>query len=152
MGDYFKPLRRKIGVVMLVMACVLLAAWVRSGFVSDLFCIQNSETRTQVFVCHKGQLFWCGRLPSDFEQFHSIVPSGADPLKLIMDGHRWSWLGFQFVEGNLRGDATQPIVCWILPWFPIVIPLTLLSAYLLLSRPRVAKPKAITEPIPEKVA
>ena len=37
MFDYFKPLRRKIGVCTLVIACVFAAGWVRSLYVEDNF-------------------------------------------------------------------------------------------------------------------
>src|SRR4051812_37506464 len=37
MPTYFKPLRRKLGVVTLVTACVFAAGWVRSVFVADIF-------------------------------------------------------------------------------------------------------------------
>ena len=33
MREFFKPWRRKIGVVTLVMACVLMAGWVRSEMI-----------------------------------------------------------------------------------------------------------------------
>src|SRR5689334_11887992 len=35
MGEYFKPFRRKIGVITLVMACVFSAGWIRSRNTSD---------------------------------------------------------------------------------------------------------------------
>ena len=37
MGDFFKPWRRKIGVVTLLMACVFAAGWVKSFSTVDSF-------------------------------------------------------------------------------------------------------------------
>ena len=78
MGDFFKPWRRKIGVVTLVFACLVAGGWVRSLTVREVISIplQDSE-----------EIFF---------------------------------------------------------WF-LVVPLTLLSAYLLLVKPRVAKPKTIVD-------
>ena len=39
MGEFFKPRRRKIGCVTLTVACLLVAAWVRSLIVDDIVII-----------------------------------------------------------------------------------------------------------------
>ena len=39
MGDYFKPWRRKIGVVTLMLACVFMGGWMRSIFFLDFISV-----------------------------------------------------------------------------------------------------------------
>lgn len=39
MGTYFKPLRRKVGVVTLLMACVFTGLWMRSYILLDVFYV-----------------------------------------------------------------------------------------------------------------
>jgi hypothetical protein len=40
MPSYFKPLRRKIGVLTLVRACVLMVGWLRCLYEGDVFCVK----------------------------------------------------------------------------------------------------------------
>ena len=42
MGEFFSGWRRKIGVVTLVTACVLMAGWIRSLRDGDVFCVKIS--------------------------------------------------------------------------------------------------------------
>ena len=49
-------------------------------------------------------------------------------------------------------ESTTPHPIRIIPYWSLVIPLTLLSAYLLLSKSRNSTPKKLVETIPEKVA
>ena len=46
MGDYFKPWRRKIGVLTLVMACVFMGAWVRSNSILDELLLHVAKNET----------------------------------------------------------------------------------------------------------
>ena len=64
---------------------------------------------------------------------------------------RWLRLGFGIADLYCTGSVisgkrdvlSQTI--YAIPYWSIVIPLTLLSAYLLLTNPRVTKPKTIVE-------
>ena len=117
MGDYFKPLRRKIGVLKLVMACVAMAGWVRSN-----------STRDQIIVQDAGFGIWS-----------------------VLGGIQWNWKYTYEVPGDAVEWSSVPIAQaqmkyltpeygWPTVWYwQIVIPLTLLSAYLLLSKPRASK-------------
>jgi hypothetical protein len=59
--------------------------------------------------------------------------------------------GFEFGKFESNGfPAYQHI--WVVPYASFVVPLTLLSSSLLMSKPRTSTPRKITESIPEKVA
>src|SRR5579862_3974266 len=72
MPTYFKPLRRKVGVATLVMACVFAAGWVRSMFYyDDLFCDTDPRHR-ECLISHRNNLCWM-RL-RQFEDTPWLVP------------------------------------------------------------------------------
>lgn len=126
MGEFFKPQRRKVGVVTLVMACVFSAGWVRSQNWIDVLCPQSSSDLKAVSGCH-GFGFMYGRFFMEQEN---------DDLRFV--GHYskhysnqlYQWTRFQETGLSLYGQGL-----FIRYWL-IVIPLTLLSAWLLLSNPR----------------
>ena len=102
MGSYFKPLRRKVGVATLVVACVLMTAWVR-----------KSVNRTFYFSVEL--------------QDHGIEFSVAN---------RHHQAG--------RGWGYENLMQLSIPYWSVVIPLTVSSAYLLLAKSKsVSGPKVI---------
>ena len=101
MGDFFKPWRRKIGVVTLVMALASAGLW---GLAQSK---AKREIRAQATI--------------DEGYGVAITPMAVQAFKYDLD------------RGRLGGGIT-------IPHWAIVIPLTLFSAWLLLSTPR--KPKS----------
>ena len=65
--------------------------------------------------------------------YETGVADHSDPFEAINAKWRWKWLGFQFGQGEEIFQT--PIGFWIIPYWAIVIPLLLISAYLLLTRP-----------------
>lgn len=104
--NFFKPIRRKIGVATLSLACVFALAWVATL--------------------------------SDIMEF----PSLSLDLSTI-DGeiqvHGQVWLSP--IVPSINGDEFN----WIIPYWAFVMPLTVLSACLLLWKPR-GRTKTIPEP------
>ena len=47
MGDFFKPWRRKIGMLTLVMACVFCVLWIRGVVVADIFSLSGELKSVQ---------------------------------------------------------------------------------------------------------
>ena len=114
MGDYFHGWRRKIGVVTLVMACVFAAGWVRSHWIADI--LQESD-----FGCHD-------EYGSKFGLLYFAESSDNDAVPKTL----------QFESKSV--DATTEPIFWggvvlVVPYFLVVVPLIVLSAYLLLSNP-----------------
>src|SRR6185312_4765022 len=58
MGGFFKPLRRKIGVVTLGVACVLVAGWVRGFFVVDAVAFANTEATMTLIASSPSRIGW----------------------------------------------------------------------------------------------
>ncbi len=75
------------------------------------------------------------------------TPTPFNPWKYQNVEWRTDWIGFHFGAANATAGSIRRVEFWIVPYWSIVIPLTLLSAYLLLSKPHKSTPKKITEPI-----
>lgn len=114
MGDYFKPLRRKIGVVTLVVACMFAATWVRGFVRCDLFNLPN-----QLAIANDRKTL-------------SLVKPRRMP-------HGWGITNFSSQYRVWNGVELVPV--FVVPYWSIVITLTLLSAWLLLSKPRATTQK-----------
>ena len=147
MGDYFKEWRRQLGLRTLVVACVFMAGWVRSLNTTDQF--QSREVFGQVhsFGSLSGAFYWIRLKPCQ-------SPSPAH--RPIRDPDRRSLerdLGFLDIEiqQNSGGMTMFAGKGTAIPYWIITIPLTLLSTFLLLSKPGKSVTKSITEPIPAKV-
>ena len=148
MGDFFKPWRRKIGVLTLVMACGFMGLWIKSS--KDCYFIQLLGQRfaagpngISIFVTPKYHFNWV--------TFHSEPTDDRFPFRGF-DGE-WLWEsqcpGFKFGKAeHVCGLPFQhATIFWVstAPYWSIVMPTTLLAAYLLLSKMRIAKPKTIAE-------
>jgi hypothetical protein len=120
MGSYFKPLRRKVGIVALVLACVFTAGWVRSRYYvdwrylqfGDRFCLLRSDRGG--FSCN-----WTTK-PSP-----SVALFGTQPLQQM----------------TILATGPAPRDAFFIYYAASAIPLTLLSAWLLLSKPRTPVPR-----------
>lgn len=106
MGNYFKPLQRKMGVVTLVMALLFLAAWGRSQIVEYTLTWPISDDQELIVAFHSNAM-WIGK----------SRPHTANGVTTIQ--RLWSA---------------------IMPYWLAIIPLTFLSAWLILSTPRVPLP------------
>lgn len=110
MSGYFKPLRRKIGVLTLVLACVFAIGWIDS----------LTQFRSLYFVDWKRSVIW---------------QALSRDAKLAVEGKRFDHTNSPtFLYNN--GPVETHVDLGGVPYSSIVIPLTLLSAYLLLSKPR----------------
>jgi len=160
MGEFFIPMRRKIGVLTLVMACVFAAGWVRSQTLADCFVFPPKGRTTEAFQSRSGYLIWTTATIFYFDtasMMHSfeyrilpLSPSvAADPW--IQEFNRLRSIGCLFYHDEIERQTEFEKRCRVIPYRSIVIPLTLLSAYLLLSKPRKSNQTTITEPVAEKL-
>jgi hypothetical protein len=127
MGDYFKPLRRKIGVLTLVMALVIMGGWARSFAIADIGSLAVTDWgRTFELHSHNGTMEW--------HVFRSNPISCPDWISCpIINYQRVATIGL-----SVNGCGEQ-IHSMTGPHWSIALPLTLLSAWLLLRKPRPAK-------------
>lgn len=111
MHEFFHGWRRKFGVATLVMACVVLGMWIRSyALVDQIFVFGN------ILISNSGCMVW------DWQGW------GGPDANIL---HFYSDLASPFDEDWYFGaDGIR------LPYWIIAIPLTLLSAYLILWQPR----------------
>lgn len=124
MREFFKGWRRKAGMVMLVMACVFAAGWVRSFSTADSLMFMTEPRGAFIAISMSGCVL-NKRMPqmegTPGTSWHSDDLSNqtqADFLKQFYD----------IQPNEMR-----------IPYWSIVIPLTLLSACLLIAKPRPAK-------------
>ncbi len=144
MGDFFHRWQRKIGVVVLILALVFMGGWVRSFVVADGIHILNDD-----FFSVSGGLFWQRTLSKNANR--SISFTSWEDFDPLFDYDKW---GFGFGAGgdetNLFSSKTGGIVGVVkttfyrVPYWFIAMPLTLLSAYLLVIAPRSANIKTPT--------
>lgn len=125
--SYFKPLRRKMGFVTMTLTCVFVAAWLQSLYASNLISIDAFESSPYLKLSPEGMSFWIGS--------RSAIEISDDELT-------WFFLGFNW----LVADRIYPrLVHRTIPYYSVVLPLTALSVYLILSNPR------IKLPLPDKI-
>lgn len=152
MGSYFKSLRRKIGVVTLVLACVFMAGWLQSFRVDYLV-----EYRQHMLISIDGGLVWERpvRQPSvQSHDFHFLsrdlkkFPFLAAPFTAPTPDDKWRWscAGFVIAEYEVAVTTAAGTVSletnrfYRVPYWSITVSLTLISALLLLSKPRANYP------------
>jgi hypothetical protein len=140
--------------VTLAMACALIAAWIRSYVTADWVManrISYHYSIRSVFGEIRGErstispeispaladLFARSRIRCESVNAEKFRKKSLREYDVRW---RWHYLGFEFVEATLRGQLiVVSSVKWIIPYWSIVLPLTLLSAWLILEKTRKAK-------------
>ena len=155
MKEFFRGEKRKVGLLTLLMACVAMAGLVRSNFVLDVIEFQTSSTTTHLLLSVDNSLAWQKRNLNQPEPSSRFLDWDClPPLHLNSPSvdivWKWKWYGFGVGEIPLQPSYISRVVMVIIPYSSIVIPLTLLSAALLLSRPRRSPPNTIPEPSESK--
>ena len=156
MGEFFYGWRRKVSVLTLMTALLFTIGWVRSRTIADVCSFHCGKQATGVFYSARDS-FAFGRYSDD--QIHSVFslpvlhqdtafdfPEASDD-----DPGQWSCkrCGLTFFVGR---DHNHQRLFWHVPYWSIVIPLILLSAYLLFSKQHKSNPMKITEPASETIA
>ena len=149
MGEFFKPLRRKLGVVTLLVACVFAAGWVRSLHSREFIFIEfeipiggriNVYTSAdQMDILLQRSTGWV----FDFGELDPIVTLNALDDVWFFDVHK--------IEGKIVDGVQQvePGYKARVYFYAIVVPLTLISLRLLLfSKPRQSTHMKTNEPCP----
>ena len=160
MEDFFKPRRRKLGCVSLVATLMVMGGWLRSQYWIDSIIFNlNGQVITIQSLANGidfGRMSYRVGLSSPGWEWSSqeLLPllenwvdakgnqKEIDPWMDHKIVWRRDWFGFHVgvgYRGNRRDED-----CMI-PYWSIVVPLTLLSAYLLLTKPRIVKLKTNVE-------
>jgi hypothetical protein len=158
MLTFFHGWRRKIGVLTMVMACVVSIGWIRSLVKFEAVeLISNNRSFSLLF--DNGRLRWFyahgekARVEKWDIRFLTFFRDEPYPGKYEIRRKRLSFVmgDFKLITGSelqlfysdlVQSDGPEVLVNQIIaqaPYWSIVLPLTLLSAYMLLSKARVAK-------------
>ncbi len=124
MRDFFHGWRPKTACLLLGLAIVLMGAWLRSLVVRDVVKFSPSPHETvHYFVSADGSFRWTRR---DIIGGYPASSWRSDNLESLP---QWNLSA----EGDLQRT-------WTIRYWSVAIPLTLLSAYLILWKPQNAKP------------
>lgn len=142
MRQFFKPCRRKIGFVTLLMAMAFSNAWIRSMSVCDLILVPLGNHIFEELGSSNSVLVWkhvraFGTL--DTRVSWKVTPRTARPESWFGDIDRLTWTKWIFRWRDFKigkgvwmtgGRPDIPPVTFIaLPYWSIVTPLTLLSVW-----------------------
>ncbi|MBS0205692.1 MAG: hypothetical protein JSS49_22550 [Planctomycetes bacterium] len=136
MREFFHGWRRKAGLTTLVVAMMLSGAWMRSYHLPDSL----GDSRNPWLISHDGNLVWVSqsgphKYPQVWDWYRFYT---TDPV-IFAQGFRpafeWKCVrqrGFVVLEFG-RHEFWGYAVNWLrIPYWTIALPLTLLSAYLIL--------------------
>ena len=162
MGEFFKGWRRKLGVVTLGLAVLMVAIWMRSQKSIATVVFIPDEGPRHVFSTSPQGLTWLSRQGSgqyvhgieflNLEwHFTPVDDDQPEPNEIEGWPASWNWnhCGFQFGKyllGSGEPDESHlslilgTIRIWRIPHWAAVLPVTLLSAWLLLSKQPRIKP------------
>jgi len=154
MVAFFRGWRRKFGVLTLLMACVFAAGWVRSPRIEDMVNCYSGTPTTGVLYSVHGSLFvgWY----TNESAYHKLSLPGWYTVNPQLEGRvfflsgdldwEWKWCGFGFGHWSpVEGGPDEFL--FMIPYWSIVVPLILVSALLLLIKPRKSTPEKIAKPI-----
>jgi hypothetical protein len=152
--EFFRGWRRKAGLVTLMMALLLGVVWLRSSLITDRITIATAPQNAYSLVSDRGRFSWHGLAMTRRKDgsYHLAVPLGweslyhssdIDWIKDLEDSadeqFTWRRKFGGFIFGRTKGFFTDAYSFAVLPYWSLVLPLTLLSAWLLLIMPRPAK-------------
>lgn len=145
MREFFQEWRRKVGCVTLVLACALMGMWMRSQAVEDWLVHCTDDGILGLFSRPCG-ISWTRH--SQWPPEELFAPPGSwqtlsyvakPPYRNRFDNYimhdRWQALGFDFCNCQ-EPYSTNRVADWTIPYWSLVLPLTLLSLYLFLWKPR----------------
>lgn len=158
MREYFRGWKRKTGCLTLALACVFMAGWVRSHSVHDALVIPTGKhssiqiiSACRCFVLLAAGI--TGSTPNTFEYTWQSKPCQHNRTMLRIETclrtpaqslSRRIETGIEIngilpSAGDFRLDDVSASYYGISYWY-LILPMTLVSAYLLLSKPRPKKP------------
>jgi hypothetical protein len=156
MGEFFRGWRRKAGCITLVLACLVMYPWVRSLRYFDAYHIPVGSTTSVCIMSVAGSATVNCDVHEEgdneaSEQHYKLSDFNAQIYDWF-DGFsqfgnfmkvfrlKWRWSGFG-MGTCLDGPHLHSLVA--IPYWSIILPLTGISAWLLLTKPRKPTQKAV---------
>lgn len=138
MAEFFRGWKRKVGVVTLVSALMLVTGWMRSGTTQDHLQIKVTDNLTYHFVSSRTSLGWQGIHWAEPEHSlrHVDMWNCATDSRMAQSEDYLHDVVVQTISRSADVPNEMTIKAWSAPYWYIVIPLALISAWLLLSKPR----------------
>jgi hypothetical protein len=141
MGEFFHGWRRKFGLVTLVMACVSMAGWMRSHSVQDVVSIHSGRHTSESLSSVKCVLVW-QRSQFDHDEYKgprpewTTYPFHSETKWFDETGMVWCWQLCGFGFGEVPSDLIEGVEekFFFFPYWSVTVPLTFISAWLLLSK------------------
>lgn len=166
MREFFRPWRRKIGICTLGIACLFAAGWMRSLWKADGIWLPlkidsyfveslHGVVRFYKIIPAEGTPILRGRRLSfasedaqsashiTYDENGNALP--FDPWGMLNATVKSDWILFAVGTGNVTNSRSKAVMIVVRYW-PIVIPLAALSAWLLLTKPRSSNQRKI-EPV-----
>ncbi len=167
MSDFFHGWKCKAGFVTLVISCLFMAGWLRSDSRMDTLRLNGSTWSCIVFSVDDCLWFFSDTAshsdgPLINWQARPVDQSGSPgtqisridrrssrirPMDEVETSWHWRWREFMFGSGALKDAPSLRLKFISIPYWSVVIPLALLSAYLLFNRPRSRHPKNALEAV-----
>ncbi len=160
MGKFFNGWRRKLGLVTLILACVLMVGWLRSLNTQDTFTIGFGSSTQCKLVSIAGRMI-IANVSIDGERPIRSVPWTSQKIKgdgwemvlQLPDNSQFRWINsispdlFSTGDEEMGANFVSFVVKWCqFPYWFITIPLTLISAFLLLTKPRNSTSEKLVDP------
>gem|GEM_PF-7084341 len=149
MGALFRGWRRKVAGLMLIVACAFACGWIRSLIYEDQ-CTVSGTFGFHTVRSVMGKIDWKSSSGSahafDLDWYSSkLALTPYDPDTLDEEGnpvcvfdpyegyrfaHRWQFAGFESTDATDTGFFfSRRVAWWTVPYWSIVIPLTMFSAW-----------------------
>ncbi|MDB5347284.1 MAG: hypothetical protein JWP89_5661 [Schlesneria sp.] len=142
MHTFFHGWRRKAGVITLAMACVVTCGWLRGRTHIDVVDYSMRFTTVSITSSRRGVMWESDTRPSEYPneasgfQYNVYEEHGwYEPHFLQIEGHVFGFAGFLFYWRETTADVVGGTLVNA-PYWSIAVPLTLLSAYLIIWKPR----------------
>ena len=147
MREFFHGWRRKVGVVTLVMACGVAGLWVRSQQMRDSLQVRVADNAAHLFISNESELVWQSMRHEATDEVQlrrfAISRTLVSENRVYVANRRRGTetedyshsVSFRTITGSWTGNKIQ-LAAWRFPHWALVIPLTILSAYLILWKPR----------------
>ena len=154
MGNFFKGWRRKIGLLTLAIALVFMGGWMRGQSKADCVVLRIGKSVLCNFASDQFGLrfVWSNRFdnPSSFStewtsQSLDRMPKRTGPLDENKPSYEWKVCGVHIGSDEAELPRMRFVVC-VVPYWYVILPLTLLSGWLILATPRKLKSPPCSTP------
>jgi len=124
MYAFFHGWRRKAGCVTLAMAMLLFCLWVRSHIICDRLGLLAHHRQHDLVSFNSRVYYWSFNHPGDGD-FWVFQSSMSEHREEVLEANRVFW-----------EDCDVTFKQFVLPYQTVLLPISLLSAYLILWNPR----------------